>query len=156
MHLSEKIIVEQSAEQVWALLSDPYFLPKWDRSVETIIPTLIGAHQAVVGFTFDTIAPKKKGRKKALRMSYRIIENIPGYQTKIQLEKSAMFRAAVWTMRVETADGGTLITCEVDLKVKPAYFFMAPILFFNKKALLTDLQYLRKAINAHYAVNESA
>jgi hypothetical protein len=150
MHLSENIIVEQPAERIWALFNDPYFLPKWDRSVETIIPTSTNAAHAV-GFTFDTIAPLKKGQKKPLRMSYRIIEDIPGCQTKIQLEKSNMFRRAVWTMRVETVEAGCRVTCEVDLAVRPGYFFMVPLLLLNKKALMTDLEYLRKAINTHYA-----
>ena len=150
MHLDSHIIVEQSVEQVWALLNDPYFLIKWDRSVEQVIPTSDN-HSEVAGFTFDTIAPKKKGQKEGMRMSYRIIEHIPGYQTKILLESSNMFKSAIWTMRVEATNEGTLITCEVDLKLKPKYFILGPVLFFNKKALVTDLKFLKKAIETHYA-----
>jgi hypothetical protein len=148
MHLSKQITVEQSAEQVWALLSNPYFLAEWDKSVETVLP--ISQASGIVGFRFDTIAPKKRGQSKPLRMSYRIIGHMPGYETKIQLENSSMFSKAIWTMRVEAATRGALITCEVDLKVKPAYFFMVLLLFFNRGALQTDLQYLREAIRRHH------
>jgi hypothetical protein len=150
MHLESHIIVKETSKQVWDLFNNPYFLVKWDRSVEQIIPTSVKPTGAV-GFTFDTIAPKKRGQKEGLRMSYRIIEHIPDYQTKIQLEQSNMFKEAIWTMRVEPMISGTLITCLADLKVKPKYFFMVPVLYLNKKALLTDLEYLKKAIGAHYA-----
>lgn len=140
--------VEQSSEQVWKLLSNPYFLAEWDRSVETVIP--ISQNSDIIGFRFDTIAPKKKGLNKPMRMSYRVIGHIPGYETKIQLENSSMFRKAIWTMRVESTSKGALITCEVDLKVKPAYFFLSPLLFFNRRALHTDLCSLRNAISRYY------
>lgn len=149
MHLSSAIVVPQTPGQVWALFEDPYFLPKWDRSVEEIIPAP-GNDQTAVGFTFDTVAPKKKWQKEGLRMSYRIIENIPGYQTRIRLEKSPMFKIAVWTMRFEAVSGGTLITCLVDLQVKLRYFFMEPLLWLNKGALLTDLSILKTVIAKHY------
>ena len=150
MHLALDIVVPQTAKQVWDLFNDPYFLVKWDRSVEQIIPTS-QTPSGAVGFTFDTIAPLQKGQKKALRMSYSIIEHIPDYQTKIKLENSNMFKEAIWTMRVEPAVNGTLITCLLDIKVKLKYFFMAPILYFNKKAILIDLEYLKQAIAQHYA-----
>ena len=149
MHLEASIIVPQPPNQVWDLFNDPYFLVKWDRSVEQIIPTskkLAGA----VGYTFDTIAPLKKGQKKALRMSYSIIEFVPDYHTKIQLENSPIFNEAIWTMRVEPETGGTLITCLVDLRVKLKYFFMAPVLYLSRKAISTDLHYLKQAIAQHY------
>lgn len=150
VHLHSSIIVPQPPEQVWALFEDPYFLPKWDRSVAEIIPTS-GDHHAAVGFTFDTIAPKKPWQKEGLRMSYRITENIPGYQTKIKLESSPMFKEAVWTMRFEAApNGGALITCLVDLELKLRYIFMAPLLWLNKSALLTDLSILKGVIAQHY------
>ncbi len=150
MHLETNIIVPQSAEQVWALFDDPYFLVKWDRSVEQIIPTS-KIPTGTVGFTFDTIAPLKKGQKKALRMSYRIIEFVPDYQTKIQLENSPIFNEAIWTMRIEPATDGTLITCLVDLRVKLKYFFMVPVLYLSRKAILTDLHYLKQVIAQHYS-----
>jgi hypothetical protein len=150
MHLELDIVVPQTTKQVWDLFSDPYFLVKWDRSVEQIIPTS-QTPSGAVGFTFDTVAPLQKGQKKALRMSYSIIEHIPDYQTKIKLENSSMFKEAIWTMRVEPVVSGTLITCLLDIKVKLKYFFMAPILYFNKKAILIDLQYLKQAIAQHYA-----
>ncbi|HEY4324459.1 MAG TPA: SRPBCC family protein [Mucilaginibacter sp.] len=149
MHLETNIIVPQTPKQIWDLFNDPYFLVKWDRSVEQVIPTSENPTSAV-GFTFDTIAPLKKGQKKPLRMSYRITEFIPDYQAKVSLEKSNMFKEAIWTMRVEPATNGTLITCLVDLKVSPKYFFMVPLLYLNKKAIYTDLEYLKKAIDAHY------
>ncbi|MES2379338.1 MAG: SRPBCC family protein [Bacteroidota bacterium] len=149
MHLNSSIVVPQTPQQVWALFEDPYFLPKWDRSVAEIIPTSAN-HHAVVGFTFDTVAPKKSWQKQGLRMSYRITENIPGYQTKIKLENSPMFKEAVWTMRFEAAPGGTLISCLADLELKLRYIFMAPLLWLNKGALLTDLSILKGVIANHY------
>jgi hypothetical protein len=150
MHLETNITVSQTTKQVWDLFNDPYFLVKWDRSVEQIIPTSENPTNAV-GYTFDTIAPLKKGQRKPLRMSYRITEFIPDYQAKIALEKSNIFKEAIWTMRVEPAVNGTLITSMVDLKVKPKYFFMAPVLYIYRNAIHVDLEYLKKAIEAHYA-----
>jgi hypothetical protein len=150
MHLEMNVVVPQTAKQVWDLFNDPYFLVKWDRSVEQIIPTSQSPAGAV-GFTFDTIAPLKKGQKNPLRMSYRIVEFVPDYQTKIKLENSPMFKEAIWTMRIEPATDGTLITCLLDLKVKPVWFFMAPIIYFNKKAIMIDLDYLKKAIAQNYS-----
>jgi len=150
MHLESNIIVNQSTQQVWDLFEDPYFLVKWDRSVEQIIPTSQSPAGAV-GFTFDTIAPRKPGQKQGLRMSYRIIEHIPDYQTKIALERSNMFKEAIWTMRIEPAMNGSLITCLVDLKVKFKYFFMRPLIYIYRKGILTDLKILKGVIEAHYA-----
>jgi hypothetical protein len=150
MHLETCIVVPQTSDQVWALFNDPYFLVKWDRSVEQIIPTSNNPKGAV-GFTFDTMAPLKKGQKKPLRMSYRIVEFVPGYQTKIKLENSPIFNEAIWTMGVEPETEGTLITCLVDLRVKLKYFFMVPVLYLSRKAILTDLHYLKQAIAQHYS-----
>lgn len=149
MILNSSIEIPQNPDQVWALFNDPYFLPKWDRSVEKIIPTSQD-HATAVGFTFDTIAPKKQWQKEGLRMSYRIIEHIPGYQTKIRLEKSSTFKEAVWTMRFEAVNTGTLISCAVDLHLWPSRLLLAPLLRMNKKALFVDMVILKKVIAEHY------
>ena len=155
MHIESSIVVEHAPDRVWALLNDPYFLTKWDRSVAQIVPTSTDTTTAV-GFTFDTISPMKKGMKKPIRMHYRIVEFTPGYEAKIALERSKMFKKAVWVMRVEAAEKGALITSFVDFTLRPVYFFLQPLLFFNKKAVAVDLVFLKKAIDTHYANAETA
>ena len=139
MKLNSKIKVRQSLEEVNLFFDEPGNLAKWDRSVAKVIVTTTGSIKE--GFTFDTISPS------GLKMSYRVKEYERGKQSKVLLTHSKMFRYAMWQMTFCSIDNETEIGMNIDLIPKGAYYFLIPILFFNRKALFTDLTYLQKALD---------
>ena len=141
MHFTSDVIVERSQRQVDAFFAEPGNLAKWDRSVARVIPTSEGA--TAVGFTFDTIAPS------GMRMSYRITEHVPGEHTSIALERSPMFRAALWCLSYERVPSGTRIRCDVTFTLRPRYsLLIVPLLLTQRRALRRDLTFLKAAIEA--------
>jgi hypothetical protein len=145
MHFTSDVMVERSQRQVDTFFAEPANLAKWDRSVARVIPTSEGA--TAVGFTFDTIAPS------GLRMSYRITEHIPGERTSIALERSPMFRAALWCLSYQRLPSGTRIRCDVTFTLRPRYaLLIIPLLLTQRRALRRDLTFLKAAIEAHEGV----
>ena len=142
--LEVRLTVPYSKEQLWELFMDPSFVAKWDRSVQEVIPTSTGP--VGVGYTLETIAPKRPGQDEGLRMSYRIIEYQP-YRATALLEQSDMFHNAKWIVQVDDAPQGSLIiqTMEADVRLK--YFYLVTILLLNRQALVTDMEYLRAALD---------
>jgi hypothetical protein len=145
MHFTSDVIVERSQDQVDAFFAEPSNLARWDRSVARVIPTSEGA--TAVGFTFDTVAPS------GMRMSYRITEHVPGERTSIALERSPMFRAALWCLSYEKLPSGTRIRCDVTFTLRPRYsLLILPLLLTQRRALRRDLTFLKAAIEAHDGV----
>jgi hypothetical protein len=142
--LKVSITVPYSKEQLWELFNDPFFVVKWDRSVQEVIPTSTGP--IGVGYTLVTIAPKRPGQDEGLRMSYRIIEHQP-YHAAILLEQSDMFHNAKWIVDIDDSPQGSLITQTMEADVRLKYFYLATILLLNRQALVTDMEYLRAAID---------
>jgi hypothetical protein len=145
MHFTSDVIVERSQDQVDAFFAEPSNLARWDRSVARVIPTSEGA--TAVGFTFDTVAPS------GMRMSYRITEHVPGERTSIALERSPMFRAALWCLSYEKLPSGTRIRCDVTFTLRPRYsLLIIPLLLTQRRALRRDLTFLKAAIETHDSV----
>jgi len=142
--LEVRLTVPYSKEQLWELFMDPSFVAKWDRSVQEVIPTSTGP--VGVGYTLETIAPKRPGQDEGLRMSYRIIEYQP-YRVAILLEQSDMFHNAKWITQVDDAPQGSLITQTMEADVRLKYFYLVTILLLNRQALVTDMEYLRAALD---------
>ena len=145
LHLEAKLTVPYSKAQVWHVLEDPLFLATWDRSVQEVIPTSTGPID--VGYTFETIAPKQSGQEEGLRMLYRIIEFEPNHHVTISLEQSEMFNNARWIVQVDDSPQGTLITHTMEAEVRFKYFYLVPVLLLNRQALITDMDYLRAALD---------
>ena len=82
-------------------------------------------------------------------MSYRVIELDYGKQVKIALLDSNMFKEATWQFTFTPLTQGTRITCSVNFKTKLQYFFLIPVLYIYRGAILTDLGFLRDAIDKH-------
>ena len=142
MHFTSDVVVERSQRQVAAFFAEPANLARWDRSVAQVIPTSAGP--TAVGFTFDTIAPS------GLRMSYRITEHVPEQRTSIALERSPMFREALWGMNYQTVPAGTRIRCDVTFTLRPRYWLLIiPLLLTQRRALRRDLTFLKVAIEAY-------
>jgi hypothetical protein len=143
--LEAKITVPYSKAQVWQTSQNISFLAKWDRSVQEVIPTSNGP--LGVGYTFETIAPKKPGQEEGLRMSYRVIEFVPDHRATVLLEQSDMFNNAKWITQFDETPQGTLVTSIMDAEVRFKYFYLVPVLLLNKQALMTDLEYFKEALN---------
>ena len=140
MHLESSLIVKESLEDVIAFFYHPDSLAQWDRSVTEMVP----ASQATPdsGATFYTIAPS------GMKMTYEVIEMDPvGRSVKILLTKSKMFKKAIWHFEFTPASNGTKVTCHIYFKLRLLYWFLYPVLFFNKNALLRDLNFFQTALD---------
>lgn len=142
MHLESEIIVPQTVDQVNEFFYEPTSLAKWDRSVKQMVPT--GTNENGVA-TFDTIAPS------GMKMSYRVIDLVPGKSNTVALENSKIFKEAIWKFMFDAVPGGTKITCYIDFKLRLKYFFMGPVLYFTRNALFRDLKFLREALDENFS-----
>ena len=139
MHLESNIVVKESLEDVTDFFYHPDSLAQWDRSVAEMKPR--SQANANSGATFDTIAPS------GMKMTYEVIEMDPtGRSVKILLTKSKMFKKAVWHFEFDPAPSGTKVTCHIFFTLKLLYYFLYPVLFFNKNALLRDLNFFQIAL----------
>jgi hypothetical protein len=140
MHLKSSIIVKESLKDVIDFFYHPSSLAQWDRSVAEMIPQSQG--NETTGPTFDTIAPS------GMKMTYEVIEMDPaGRSVKILLTKSNMFKKAIWHFEFDPTASGTQVTCHIYFTLKFLYYFLYPVLFFNKNALLRDLKFFQIALD---------
>jgi len=142
MHLQSKLKVDYTIEQVTKFFYEPSSLTKWDRSVAQLIP--VSSSGVAVGSTFDTIAPS------GMKMNYEVIEFDSERSVKIRLNNSKMFKKAVWHFQFDPIDTGTVVICHVYFTLRLPYFFLYPVLYFNKQALLRDLGYFKTALEENY------
>jgi len=142
MHLQSKLKVDYTIEQVTKFFYEPSSLTKWDRSVAQLIP--VSSSGVAVGSTFDTIAPS------GMKMNYEVVEFDSERSVKIRLNNSKMFKKAVWHFQFDPVDTGTVVICHVYFTLRLPYFFLYPVLYFNKQALLRDLGYFKTALEENY------
>jgi hypothetical protein len=57
-----------------------------------------------------------------------------------------LFQDAAWLTRVDPLPEGSRVFCSVDFTLRPTYVFLAPSLYATKRAILTDLEYLKRAV----------
>jgi len=145
MHLQSKLKVNYTIDQVTNFFYEPSSVAKWDRSVAQMIPT--STPGTAVGSTFDTIAPS------GMRMNYEVIEFDSERSVKIQLHNSKMFKKAVWHFQFDPINTGTVVICHVYFTLRLPYFFLYPVLYFNKQALLRDLKFFKTALEKNYQSN---
>ncbi len=148
MHLVSDILVERGVEQVWAFFEDIENLPRWDRSVDRVEQLTPGP--LTVGSRFDTIAPARGGAASGTRLHYVVAEVNPPRSHTAALVDSPMFAEATWTMEFAPVVGGTVITCHARFRTRLWYAFLAPVLWLNRGAILRDLEYLKRTIEATY------
>jgi len=139
VRIAAEVFVDCPLEQVRAFLSDVNSLVRWDRSVSKVIPG--SAEPMTVGSRFTTVGPSRRGRE-GIRSHYRLI-SIEGDESKVALEDSPTFKSAIWTMRLSPKGNGTIVNC--DMKAT-ASWPIGVLLALNKKAIATDLQFLKRAI----------
>jgi hypothetical protein len=150
MHLETAIVIHRTPEEVWSYLGDISNVSQWDRGVAAVRET--SPLPPGVGFEFDTLAhPKGKDHAGEWgKMSYRIADADPIRGCTIQLTSSSgnarFFRTAEWRFRVEPAIEGSSVICAADFKLRFPYIFLAPIFRGMKKAIHSDLENLKQAL----------
>jgi len=141
-HLAAEAMIDRPLDQVRAFFADVNSPVRWDRSVSKVTTESDGP--ITVGARFTTIGPSRGGRE-GKRSDYRVLA-IEGDESKAALENSPVFRSAVWTVRLSAEDEGTKVACEIDMTTRWRHAAIGLLLVLNKKAIATDLQFLKRAI----------
>ena len=71
---------------------------------------------------------------------------VDGNESKAELVNSPIFKSAVWTMRLAAKGNGTMVECEMDMSTDLLRTPIGLLLKLNEKAITTDLQFLKRAI----------
>ena len=150
MRLESSVFVRRPPDEVWAYLGDASNVASWDRGVsrtETNSATPPG-----VGYEFDTFAHPRGGSEDGSwgKMSYRITETDPVRGCTVQLTSrtgnARYFKSAEWRFRVEPDSGGSRVFCAAVFRLKWRYLALAPVLLSMKKAILNDLEQLKRRL----------
>ena len=141
-HLAAEAMIDRPLDQVRAFFSDVNSPVLWDRSVSKVVTESNGP--VAVGARFTTIGPSRGGRE-GKRSNYRVVA-MDGDESKAVLENSPIFRSAVWTLRLSARNEGTKVTCEIDMTTSWRHAPIGLLLALNGKAIATDLQFLKRAI----------
>lgn len=144
MRFTTSITVPHSIDQAFNYLSDPYNSNKWDRSIQSV--DLPGGAFSGVGTIVNTVAPS------GMKQSFMVTEFSPPTSFKFRLLKSPMFKLAELIFLFEETEGHVKITHIIELRFRFRALFLYPVLLFiNKKALGTDMEYLRKGLDEFVA-----
>lgn len=139
-HFDAELLIDRPLAEVRAFLANPNSPVLWDRSVSKVICTSPSA----VGAKFTTIGPFRHGRE-GKRSEYQVIA-VNGDESKVKLLNSPVFRSAVWTMSLASAGSGTIVKCSMDMSTDLLRTPVGILLKMNAKAIATDLQFLKRAI----------
>lgn len=143
MQLTSVITVNRNVKQVWEFLSNPLNSSKWDKSIASVVLPEQGF--TGLGCTVETIAPS------GMRQSFRVAEFQPPRFFKFKLLKSSVFKEADMSFLLEKVSEGTKITHTINFKLRFRSLLLYPVfLLTSKKALGTDLGYLKKALESNF------
>jgi hypothetical protein len=160
VRLEASIAIHRPPEVVWAFLGDVSNLPKWDLGVARAVEAQHGERDAMAkgaGYEFHTEA--YDGHAGAARdngrMAYRVASVDPVAQQCVvdltsRTGNARFFRRAQWMFQVTPTLSGSRVTCAVEFTLRPAYFFMAPVLYFTRGAIHRDLTQLKSVIEAQH------
>jgi carbon monoxide dehydrogenase subunit G len=164
MRLESSIAIHRPPEVVWAYLGNVSNLPEWDRGVARAIETRekpAAAHRNGAGYEFhtETHAQSPDNSHDKGRMAYRVASVDPEAQRcTVDLTSitgnARFFRRAQWIFHVTPTLSGSRVTCAVEFTLRPAYFFMAPVLYLTRSAIHSDLERLKRAIESIAATPE--
>ncbi|HTH53646.1 MAG TPA: hypothetical protein VL495_06825 [Edaphobacter sp.] len=141
-HMGAEVLIDRPVDDVRAFFADANSPVLWDRSVSKVVcasPDLF-----VVGAKFATIGPFRGGRE-GKRSEYQVVA-VGEDESKVELVNSTIFKSAVWTMRLATKGNSTNVECEMDLSTDLLRAPIGLLLKLNEKAIATDLQFLKRAI----------
>jgi hypothetical protein len=150
MILEATVLIHRTPERVWAYLGDVSNVPKWDRGVAKV--RQISSTQPGIGFEFDTLAHPSRGNagQDPGKMSYRITDADPARGCTVQLTSSEgnarFFKTAEWRFQVMPAAEGSLVVCAAQFTLRLPYILLTPIFYGMKKAIRSDLENLKRAI----------
>jgi hypothetical protein len=151
MKLESSIFVKRVPEVVGRYLGDLSNVAKWDRGVGDARLTADGPMKVGVEFETVGLAGARDGAGTQGRMAYRLAE-VKENRSVVELTSrdgnARFFRRATWEFRIEPAEGGSTVICIADFEVKRRYCFMAPVLFFMRRAIYRDLEGLKNAVEA--------
>lgn len=141
-HLAAEVFINRPLERVRAFFADVKSLVLWDRSVSKVI--CASSTPFAVGAKFATIGPFRGGRE-GKRSEYQVVA-VGRDESKVELVNSSIFKSAVWTTRLAAEGNGTIVECEMDMSTDLLRAPIALLLKLNAKAIATDLQFLKRAI----------
>jgi len=141
-HMAAEVFIDRPLDQVRAFFTDVNSLVLWDRSVSKVMS--ISSAPFEVGAKFATIGPFRGGHE-GKRSEYQVVA-VDGDESKVELVNSPIFKSAVWTTRLAAKDNGTMVECEVDMSTDLLRAPIGILLKLNAKAIATDLQFLKRAI----------
>jgi hypothetical protein len=141
-HFGEEVLIDRSLDQVRGFFADVQSLVLWDRSVSKVICT--SPTPLTSGAKFTTIGPSRRSRE-GKRSEYQVVD-INGDEAKIALVNSPLFKSAIWIMRLVERGSGTKVACEMNLSTDLLHAPIGLLLKLNAKAIATDLQFLKRAI----------
>jgi len=141
-HMAGEVFIDRPPDQVRTFFADVNSLVLWDRSVSKVISN--PSDPLGVGARFATIGPFRGGRE-GKRSEYRVVA-VAGDESKAELVNSPIFKSAVWTMRLAAKGNGTTVECEMDMSTDLLRAPIGLLLKLNEKAILADLQFLKRAI----------
>jgi len=151
MHLESTIVIRRAPEDVLSFVEDISNLPKWDRGVSAVRQASPGP--LGIGSEFDTLAyPRHPGDKPEWgRMSYRVADwdkaaRFGTIELTSTTGNARYFKSAAWLTRVEPVPEGSRVCCAVDFTLRARYAFLAPILYAKKRAILADMEALRRVL----------
>jgi hypothetical protein len=155
VRLESSIAIHRPPEIVWAFLGDVSNLPKWDRGVARAVEAqqTQAAMAPGEGYEFHTeahaISPGNASDNG--RMAYRVASVDAEAQRCIvdltsRTGNARFFRRARWIFQVTPTLSGSRVTCAVEFKLRPVYFFMVPLLWFTQGAIHLDLENLKRVI----------
>lgn len=138
MKIVSSIVVRRSLPAVWDFLCDPRNAPKWDRSVAR---AQLLSEAMAVGARVETTSPAGK------RQTFRVDE-LSSPRLSFSLERSPLFRTAQLTFNLEPAAEGTRIEHVIEMRFRLyALPLMVVVALTQRKALGTDLEYLRRSLD---------
>ena len=153
VRLESSIAIHRPPEIVWAFLGDVSNLPKWDRGVARAVKAQQTAMAPGEGYEFhtETHCGSPGNASDNGRMAYRVASvDAEAQQCIVDLTSrtgnARFFRRAQWIFQVTPTLSGSRVTCAVEFTLRRAYFFMAPLLWFTRGAIHSDLESLKRVI----------
>jgi hypothetical protein len=140
MHMTSSVLVKSNMESAWSFLGDERNAARWDRSVARA--DLVSAPPLRVGSIVRTTAPS------GMKQEFRVDEISAPHTLRFSLVRSSWFRSAQLTFRLAPVEDTVRITHEIAVEFRFPWTILMPVLaLLNRRALATDLDSLRRAID---------
>jgi hypothetical protein len=131
-----RIHCRTDVQTAWRFLADPRNIPRWYRSVESVV--MKDETPDGLGTTFDTIGPASSG-KEGLRTPYRVVLIEENTRADIAVIASNVFSSKHWRMELARGEDGVWVTFQVEHQLKGIWKGLAPLLMLMKPAILRTL-----------------